>query len=230
MHRTQAAALGVLALLCAFPARPDEPLPPLPPVPAETAAPPAASPAHAAQLTLLAGAIVPRTGMDANYALGVEGAWRLPWAPAEWLRDRLQVTLGLGYALLRQTSPEIVVGRGYDTVIQNSYLLPIDLGVRARLLRFGPQIELSAGLGYELVIAWTRYLAFGTETRNNDAISGASIHARLDWPLGPGALVAELRHAELAKTIGYSQPGTNHIGEPRLSGTRISAGYSFAFF
>ena len=201
----------------------EAPPPPLP----EPAAPPIAR--RALSLSLLAGAVVPRVGMQANVALGVEGAWRLPSLPL--LADRLEVTAGLGWALLRQTGSALVAGRGYDpALVQNSTTLPLDLGVRARLFRFGPAAELSAAVAYELMMVWTRYLAFGAESRNNDAVAGASFAARIDWPLGPGSLVAELRHSELTKTVGRVEPASAPIGEPRLSGTRIAAGYALRFF
>ena len=219
-------ALALWGATAAAATEPEAPLPPLPQLP-----PPAPAARRSLALSLLAGAIVPRVGMQANLALGVEGAWRLPLPSVPLLADRLEVTVGLGYSLLRETAPAFVAGRGYDpALVQNSTTLPLDLGLRARLFRFGPSIDLSLAAAYELMIVWTRYLAFSAESRNNDAVSGVSFAARVDWPLGPGTLVGELRHSELAKTIGRIEPASAPIGEPRLSGTRIAAGYALRFF
>ena len=167
------------------------------------------------------GILLPRTELSIGPLVGVEASYLFPV-----LGDRLRASLGVSYSLVTFQGARLVPGRGLDrALIQNSSLVPVELLGTYDLIRSEGGFGVSAGLGYGLYITSSEVLSLGKAQQERAVASALVLAARATRSLGPGALLLDVRHAELKADLGplagYSQ-GT-------FSGTSLALGYALDF-
>jgi hypothetical protein len=207
------------------------PAPPLPPASSpRTAAPPRTAfvtdarrqdGLHRFHVAARAGSFVPRTELGAGPVVAIEAAYLLP---IDGLRDRLWLSLAVGFMSVAQRSQKIVPGRGLDAgFLQRTRIVPIELGAIYDILPPLPGTPgLSAGAGYGLYPTSTEFTAFNSPTTEHGTGHAVFLFGRGSLPLGSGLVFIDVRYAEAHVRLGP----LGDVGTSDLSGFAFTAGYS----
>ncbi|MBS2027605.1 MAG: hypothetical protein JST54_06865 [Deltaproteobacteria bacterium] len=213
---------------------PEAPRPAPAPPPAPTPAPiviaqpakPEASEAAPARVqrirtSVRLGTIVPRTELGTGFAVAGDVAYALPVAD-----NRVSVGLGVGYAMSPYQGPKIIPGRGYDPAFtQNTTLVPVSLEGRFTQRIGASGLALYGGLGVELLFVSASFQNFSATSSASDTTFGIVFEGGLEYPLGPGAVVADLRYSEARADLGP----LGNTGQDQLGGALLTAGYALRF-
>jgi hypothetical protein len=168
------------------------------------------------------GMVLPRTELSVGPLLGAELGYLLPF-----IEGRLRASFGVAYSLVTFKGARVVPGRGRDPgFVQNSTMVPLELLGTVDLLR--PEdagAGVSAGLGYGLYLTRSAVVTLGSTKGAVAAASALVLAARVLVPAGPGAVCADLRHAELRADLG----SLSETAQGTLSGTSLAVGYALDF-
>lgn len=167
------------------------------------------------------GTFVPRTELAAGPLVALEGSYLLPVEP---LRDRLWLSLSVGFVSVAQRSQKVIPGRGFDQgFLQRTRMVPIELSASYDVLVPHSGLPgLSVGAGYGLYPTWTEFTAFNTPTTERAAGHAAFAVARGSLPLGTGLAFLDVRYTEAHASLGP----LGDVGTSNLSGFAFAAGYS----
>ncbi len=167
------------------------------------------------------GSFVPRTELAAGPLFALEAGYLLP---IEALRDRLWLSLSVGFISVAQRSQKFIPGRGFDQgFLQRTWIVPIELSATYDVLVARPGSPgLAAGAGYGLYPTSTEFTAFNTPTTERAAGQAAFAVVRGSLPLGAGLAFLDVRYAEAHASLGP----LGDVGTSNLSGFAFAAGYS----
>jgi len=170
------------------------------------------------------GGVMPRGDLRAGLDVGllVDVPFSTLGLPAVPPFD-LSAYLEGGYSPMRQQDDIIIPGRGHAKLIQNSMVLPFELGLRARL----PMGALTpcAALGFAMDVTRTELRAFSVApVQENDVAMGVSVAAGIQADAGPGVFIAELRYREVHADLG----AWSGIAEPTMAAAALHLGYLVA--
>ena len=224
---TAASPMPLVAVVSEAP-RPAPAPPPSTPAPIVIAQPAnpevsAAAPARVSRIrtSVRLGAMVPRTELGAGFAAAADAAYALPVAD-----DWVSVGLGVGYAMSPYQGPKIIPGRGYDPYFtQNTTLVPVSLEGRFTQRIGASGLALYGGLGVELLFVSATFQSFGATSSSSDTTFGIAAEGGAEYPLGPGAVVADVRYSEARADLGI----LGNTGQDQLSGVLFTAGYALRF-
>ncbi len=163
------------------------------------------------------GALIPRTELSTGLIVGAEGSYLLPL-----LSDQLRASIGAGYSFTGFKGPRLDPGRGFDpAAIQNSTVVPLELLVSWSPLDPAGPFELAVGAGYGLYVIHSEVSSLGSSASASTAGSALLLSLCGGYRVGPGVLLAEVRHAEVAASF-EALPST---AQQTFSGTALTVGF-----
>ena len=83
-------------------------------------------------------------------------------------------------------------------------------------------LALYGGAGFEVVFVTASFQSFGATSSSGDTTVGVAFEGGLEYPLGPGALTADLRYGEARANLGQA-------GQDSLGRALLTAGYALRF-
>jgi hypothetical protein len=182
----------------------------------------AAEPATAASAELgiavsaRVGAMVPTSGLDLTYFVGLEGSYLLPF-----LQRLLGVGLGLTFAGPGDsgTVRAANVGGSFDYEL-STRLIGLELEALARK-SFGPWSPYG-GLSYGFYFLHLSETALRSTNTEDQVRAGFGVHGGCGYRLGPGDVVAELRYHYV--NLRFATTGKSNAG-----GLTVAVGYRYGF-
>ncbi|MBI5507530.1 MAG: hypothetical protein HY903_02135 [Deltaproteobacteria bacterium] len=168
------------------------------------------------------GGLLPRGDLRPTLSVGLTLEAPLPLALSGF---ELAVYGAGGWSPMRQQQEAIIPGRGQGQVIQNSLVLPFDVGARVRFV-LGLPVQPYASAALAIDVSRTEIQAFSLPPdHQNDVAFGVAAAGGVYLPAGPGGLLAELRYRETRANLG----ALGDVVEERLANTSLFAAYLVAF-
>jgi hypothetical protein len=168
-------------------------------------------------LGLGAGVYIPTSALGANVLVGIDAAYQLPW-----FGGRFGVGAGLAYSqpTTSGTMEDDRVPRGfydYDSVMRE---LVLDILFTFRVFDWGSSWSPHAGIGPVIYFLSHEVSALGHDQTETSTQAGFLFTAGIDYRLGPGALVGEVR-------VPFALVGQRTTGESNVGAVSIVLGYRF---